>query len=64
MVRPGRTGGLLPYQWWPKLSSLDYSVGFLQGERIIAIKVLMAFNQHISAKKVIPLIVSIYSFHL
>jgi hypothetical protein len=31
--------------------SLDYLIGFLPGARIIAIKVLMAFNQHIFAQK-------------
>jgi hypothetical protein len=45
------TVGMRPYQWSPKLLSLDYLVGFLPGARIIVIQVLMAFNQHISIQK-------------
>jgi hypothetical protein len=45
------TVGMRPYQWSPKLLSLDYLVGFLPGARIIVIKVSMAFNQHIFVQK-------------
>jgi hypothetical protein len=51
MVRLGCMGGLQPYQWSPKLLSLDYLISFLPRAIIIAIEVLMVFNHHISAQK-------------